>query len=31
MKLKGDRILKIVEKPKKGKEPSDIKVVGVYF
>lgn len=31
MKLKGDRILKIVEKPKKGKEPSDIKVVGVYY
>ena len=31
MKLKKDRILKIVEKPKKGKEPSDIKVVGVYF
>ena len=31
MKLKGDRILEIVEKPKKGKEPSDIKVVGVYF
>lgn len=31
MKLKGDRILEIIEKPKKGKEPSDIKVVGVYF
>jgi bifunctional UDP-N-acetylglucosamine pyrophosphorylase/glucosamine-1-phosphate N-acetyltransferase len=31
MKLKGDRILKIVEKPKRGKEPSDIKVVGVYY
>jgi bifunctional UDP-N-acetylglucosamine pyrophosphorylase/glucosamine-1-phosphate N-acetyltransferase len=31
MELKGDRILKIVEKPKKGKEPSDIKVVGVYY
>jgi UDP-N-acetylglucosamine diphosphorylase/glucosamine-1-phosphate N-acetyltransferase len=31
MKLKKDRILKIVEKPEKGKEPSDIKVVGVYF
>lgn len=31
MKLKGERILKIVEKPKPGKEPSDIKVVGVYF
>ena len=31
MKLKGDRILGILEKPKRGKEPSDIKVVGVYF
>jgi bifunctional UDP-N-acetylglucosamine pyrophosphorylase/glucosamine-1-phosphate N-acetyltransferase len=31
MELKGDRILKIIEKPKKGKEPSDIKVVGVYY
>jgi len=31
MKLKKDRILEIVEKPKKGTEPSDIKVVGVYY
>lgn len=31
MKLKGDRILEIAEKPEKGKEPSDIKVVGVYL
>jgi UDP-N-acetylglucosamine diphosphorylase/glucosamine-1-phosphate N-acetyltransferase len=31
MELKKDRILKIIEKPKKGKEPSDIKVVGVYL
>lgn len=31
MKLKKDRVLEIVEKPKKGKEPSKIKVVGVYF
>jgi bifunctional UDP-N-acetylglucosamine pyrophosphorylase/glucosamine-1-phosphate N-acetyltransferase len=31
MKLKKDRVLKIVEKPKKEKEPSKIKVVGVYF
>lgn len=30
-KLKGDRILGIIEKPKKGKEPSDIKVVGAYI
>lgn len=31
MELKKDRILRIVEKPKKGEEPSDIKVVGVYY
>jgi bifunctional UDP-N-acetylglucosamine pyrophosphorylase/glucosamine-1-phosphate N-acetyltransferase len=31
MKLKGERILEIVEKPKKEKAPSDIKVVGIYF
>jgi bifunctional UDP-N-acetylglucosamine pyrophosphorylase/glucosamine-1-phosphate N-acetyltransferase len=31
MKVKGNRILEIVEKPKKGKEPSDIKAVGIYF
>jgi len=31
MRLKGERILEIVEKPKKGKEPSNIKVVGVYL
>lgn len=31
MKLKGDRVVKIIEKPEKGKEPSEIKVVGVYF
>ena len=31
MNLKGDKLLGIVEKPKKGKEPSNIRVVGVYF
>ena len=31
MKLKKDRVLEIVEKPKKQKAPSNIKVVGVYF
>jgi bifunctional UDP-N-acetylglucosamine pyrophosphorylase/glucosamine-1-phosphate N-acetyltransferase len=31
MELKGDRILRIVEKPKKGEEPSNIKVVGIYY
>ena len=30
-KLKRDRILEIIEKPKKGREPSNIKVVGVYL
>jgi len=31
MKLEGDKILGIVEKPKAGEEPSSIKVVGVYL
>ena len=31
MKLKKDKILEIIEKPKRGQEPSDIKVVGVYL
>jgi len=31
MRFKKDRILEIVEKPRKGKEPSNIKVVGVYL
>lgn len=30
-RLKGVRVLEIVEKPKKGKEPSDVKVVGAYL
>ena len=30
-RIKGDRILGVVEKPKKGKEPSNIKVIGVYL
>ena len=30
-KLKGKRVLEIVEKPEKGKEPSNIKIVGVYL
>ncbi len=31
MKLKGSKVLDIVEKPKKGKAPSRIKVVGAYI
>lgn len=31
MRLKGNKFLGIVEKPKKGKEPSNIRVLGVYF
>lgn len=31
MKLKGDKVLKVVEKPKRGKEPSNIRAVGVYL
>lgn len=30
-RLKGDRILEIIEKPEKENEPSDIKVVGIYL
>ena len=31
MRIKGDRVLEIVEKPAKGKEPSNVRVVGVYL
>jgi bifunctional UDP-N-acetylglucosamine pyrophosphorylase/glucosamine-1-phosphate N-acetyltransferase len=31
LKLKGDRVLDIVEKPKPGKEFSNLKITGVYF
>jgi len=31
MKLKGNKVLDIIEKPEKGKEPSKIKVIGVYI
>ena len=31
MRIKGDRVLEIIEKPKKGKEPSNVRVVGVYL
>jgi len=30
-RLRGDRILEIIEKPKRGKEPSNIKIVGAYL
>ncbi|MCK5044611.1 NTP transferase domain-containing protein [Candidatus Parcubacteria bacterium] len=30
-RMKGNKILEIIEKPKKGKAPSDIKIVGVYL
>ncbi len=29
--LEGDEVKNIVEKPEKGKEPSDIRVIGIYF
>ena len=29
--LEGDRAKNLIEKPEKGKEPSNIKVVGIYF
>lgn len=31
LKLKGDKVLDIVEKPKQGKEFSNLKITGVYF
>jgi len=31
MKLKGNKVLNIIEKPKKGKEPSKVKVIGIYI
>ncbi|MBI2033128.1 MAG: NTP transferase domain-containing protein [Candidatus Levybacteria bacterium] len=31
LKIDGDTVLSIVEKPKKGEEPSDLKVVGLYL
>jgi len=31
MRIKENRVLEIVEKPKKGKEPSNVKVVGIYL
>jgi bifunctional UDP-N-acetylglucosamine pyrophosphorylase/glucosamine-1-phosphate N-acetyltransferase len=31
MKIKGNKVLEIIEKPEKGSEPSDIRVVGVYI
>lgn len=31
LKVKGDKVLDIVEKPKQGKAPSDLKNIGFYF
>lgn len=31
LKMEKDRVVEIVENPKKGKEPSNIKVLGAYF
>lgn len=31
MELEGERVVQIIEKPEKGKEPSNIRVVGVYI
>ena len=31
LKLEGDKVKCLIEKPEKGKEPSDIKVVGIYL
>jgi bifunctional UDP-N-acetylglucosamine pyrophosphorylase/glucosamine-1-phosphate N-acetyltransferase len=31
LKLEGEKVMEIVENPKPGEEPSDIKVIGTYF
>jgi UDP-N-acetylglucosamine diphosphorylase / glucose-1-phosphate thymidylyltransferase / UDP-N-acetylgalactosamine diphosphorylase / glucosamine-1-phosphate N-acetyltransferase / galactosamine-1-phosphate N-acetyltransferase len=31
LKVKGDKVITLVEKPRPGKEPSDLKIVGTYF
>jgi len=31
LKVKGDKVITLIEKPKPGKEPSDLKIVGTYF
>ncbi|MDI6602684.1 MAG: sugar phosphate nucleotidyltransferase [Patescibacteria group bacterium] len=31
LELEGDKVKGLVEKPEKGKEPSDIKVIGIYL
>lgn len=31
LEIEGDRAKNLIEKPEKGKEPSDIKVIGIYF
>ena len=31
MRLEGNRVLEVIEKPKKGKEPSNVRVVGIYL
>lgn len=31
LKLKKDKVIDLIEKPKPGKEPSNLKIVGIYF
>jgi len=31
MRIKGDKVLEIVEKPKNGREPSNVRVMGIYI
>jgi len=31
LKLKKDKVINLIEKPKPGKEPSNFKIVGIYF
>ena len=31
LEIQGDKVINLIEKPEPGKEPSDLKIVGVYF
>ena len=31
LKIEGDRVLEVIEKPRRGKEPSNLKVIGIYL
>ena len=31
MRIEGDKVLDLIEKPEKGKEPSDLRLIGIYL